>query len=84
MSLFYKVTVLGNEPKELKVKAGETLRSALLKEGCSPYRGQFRAMNCRGMGICGSCWVQVKEKGEFWQRRSCQIQCFQDLEIQLQ
>ncbi|NBX82440.1 hypothetical protein EBQ90_05050 [bacterium] len=35
------------------------------------------------MGICGTCKVRVKENGEWWEKRSCQIQCFNPLEIQL-
>ena len=81
----YQITIIKNGKEEqLVVKAGENLRLILLKHKASPYRGRFRTMNCRGMGVCGSCWVNVKENGELWRRRSCQIQCFQDLEIQLQ
>lgn len=69
---------------ELRAARGETLRQALLDEGCSPYQGYFRQFNCGGMGICGSCKVKQWENGEWWERRSCQIRCFQDLEIQVE
>lgn len=62
---------------------GETLRKVLLSEGLSPYLGSKKIFNCRGMGICGTCKVLVLEEGEWWEKRSCQIQCFKNLEIQL-
>lgn len=63
---------------------GETLRAALLRQDCSPYRGRFRKLNCGGMSVCGSCRVRVLEEGELWERRSCQVRCFQDFEIEVQ
>ncbi len=66
------------------VAPGETLRSALIEHGLTPYRGPFQQLNCKGLGICGSCRVLVRENGQLWSRRSCQIRCFQDLEIELE
>lgn len=63
---------------------GETLRAALLRHALSPYRGAFRSMNCKGLGVCGSCKVLVHENGSLWPRRSCQIRCFQDMQIELE
>ncbi len=63
---------------------GENLRACLLAAGVSLYRGAFKSLNCQGMGVCGSCRVRVKEKGEWWSRRACQIRCFQSLEIELE
>lgn len=71
------------EAQEIKVSLGVNLRKALLAAKRTPYRGSKNLFNCRGMGICGTCKILVKENGEWWERRSCQIQCFQSLEIQL-
>lgn len=71
-------------PVTLRAELGENLRSLLLASGLSPYRGSFKALNCQGMGICGSCRVSVKENGQWWSRRACQIRCFQPLEIELE
>ena len=74
----------GTPVREFAVRMGENLREALLAHDESPYRGYFRQVNCKGMGICGSCKVGVREGGEIWIRRSCQIRCFQDIQIELQ
>ncbi|MCB0404213.1 MAG: hypothetical protein KDD51_05460 [Bdellovibrionales bacterium] len=69
---------------EIRVRRGATLRSALLEAGFSPYQGRFRQLNCKGLGLCGSCKVLVAENSQLWERRSCQIRCFNDLEIKVQ
>ncbi|MFM8313551.1 MAG: hypothetical protein ACKOA8_04640 [Deltaproteobacteria bacterium] len=68
---------------ERVVELGSNLRKQLMEMGFSPYEGKFKNLNCQGMGVCGTCKVYVREQGEDWERRSCQIQCFQDLEIRL-
>ncbi|MFM8270030.1 MAG: 2Fe-2S iron-sulfur cluster-binding protein [Pseudomonadota bacterium] len=67
----------------IEVSPGENLRRVLLREGLTPYQGKKKIFNCRGMGICGTCKVLVLENQQWWDRRSCQIQCFKNLEIQL-
>lgn len=79
-----KVLGKGGIERTFLVPIGETLRAVLLREACSPYQGVFQKINCGGLGICGSCKVRVREGGEWWERRSCQVRCFQDLEIQVQ
>ena len=79
-----KVRKAGAESFEFKAAVGSSLREALLGQGESPYRGAFRQVNCKGMGICGSCRVGVYQNGELWMKRSCQIRCFQDMQIELQ
>lgn len=81
-----RIVVRLNEHSSRVVHAhhGETLRAALLRQDCSPYRGRFKKLNCGGMGVCGSCKVRVREEGELWERRSCQVRCFQDMEIEVQ
>lgn len=82
-----KIHVAASEPgthRVLIVPLGMNLRKALLENGLTPYRGSFRKVNCQGLGVCGSCKVRVRENGEWWSRRSCQIRCFQDIEIELE
>jgi ferredoxin len=80
-----KITVKRGDKvlEKLIVDAGRNLRDILVQSDLSPYQGNFRNLNCRGMGICGTCKVYVLENSELFERRSCQIQCFQDLEIRL-
>lgn len=68
---------------EIEAARGENLRQVLLKNGLTPYQGGRKIFNCRGMGICGTCKILVLENQEWWEKRSCQIQCFHNLEIQL-
>jgi ferredoxin len=46
--------------------SGTMLRSILLDNGLSPYNGGANVVNCRGLGTCGTCAVevQVAEGGE--------------------
>jgi len=69
--------------KEIEVTHGTNLRTALLKAGLSPYVASKKIFNCRGLGICGTCQVFIKQDNQWWERRSCQIQCFHPIEIQL-
>jgi ferredoxin len=40
---------------------GETLRTAALRRGIvSPHNGRARLINCRGIGTCGTCAVEVE------------------------
>lgn len=43
------------------VSDGELLRSALMKRGVSPHNGNSRLINCRGLGTCGTCAVEITE-----------------------
>lgn len=39
---------------------GETLRTAALRRGIvSPHNGRARLINCRGLGSCGTCAVEI-------------------------
>ncbi len=80
-----KIEVLDRSGAEhdLSVEMGTNLREALIQNGLSPYEGAFKGLNCKGMGICGTCKIVVSESFEDWERRSCQIQCFHDLKIRL-
>jgi ferredoxin len=43
----------------IQVEKGELLRSAMLKRGMSPHNGRARLINCRGLGTCGTCAVEI-------------------------
>ena len=49
-----------HETKEIFIKKGEILRTALMKRGISPHNGNSRLINCRGLGTCGTCAVEVQ------------------------
>jgi ferredoxin len=45
--------------QRISTKAGKKLRRVLLEANCSPHNGQAQWLNCRGMGTCGTCAVEV-------------------------
>lgn len=49
--------------KSFDVRKGEILRSAMLKRGVSVHNGNSRLINCRGLGTCGTCAVEIDCKG---------------------
>ena len=53
--------VFVNEKQEIEVPAGTNLRQAALKAGVQPYKWLYRYLNCRGLGLCGTCRVLVKK-----------------------
>ncbi len=61
-----KVTVLN-------AAYGAILRQVLLENELSPYQETNRWLNCRGMGICGTCQVVVRKPDLRERERSCQI-----------
>lgn len=46
--------------RSCEARPGETLRAALLRAGLSPYNGAAAVLNCRGLGTCGTCAVEVR------------------------
>ena len=47
--------------EEVPAMHGETLRTALLKTGkVTPHNAQAQLINCRGLGTCGTCAVEIK------------------------
>ena len=56
-----KIIVLNEQKKEIEVPAGSNLRIALRDAGVSPYKGIDQYLNCRGLGLCGTCAVLVKK-----------------------
>jgi ferredoxin len=55
-----KVTIT-NEKKEIEVPVGSNLRVEARKAGLEVYNGMDRYLNCRGLGLCGTCGVLVKK-----------------------
>lgn len=55
-----KVTFV-NEKQEIEVPAGANLRQEALKAGIGVYTTLHRYLNCRGLGLCGTCRVLVKK-----------------------
>jgi ferredoxin len=49
-----------NEKKEIEVESGANLRTAARANGIDIYKGLSRYLNCRGLGMCGTCRVFVK------------------------
>ncbi len=54
-----KVTLV-NEKEDIEVEVGTNLRHAALQAGLGIYQGVERYLNCRGLGLCGTCKVLVK------------------------
>lgn len=54
------VTYRGNT---VAVRRGATLRTALLQSGLTPHNGNAKVINCRGLGTCGTCAVEVRWGG---------------------
>ena len=55
-----KVTFV-NEKQDIEVPAGSNLRQEARKAGIEVYRGIDKLINCRGLGLCGTCRVLVKK-----------------------
>jgi ferredoxin len=55
-----KVTIV-NDKKEIEVPQGANLRQEALKAGVEVYQGLDKYLNCRGLGMCGTCKVLVKK-----------------------
>ena len=55
-----KVTFV-NEKTEIEVPVGSNLRQEARKAGIEVYKGIERYLNCRGLGLCGTCKVLVKK-----------------------
>ena len=47
------------EGKTVSINAGWNLRKLAKANGVSIYRGINKIFNCRGLGLCGTCKVEV-------------------------
>jgi ferredoxin len=61
---------IANEKKEIEVPAGVNLRQALREAGIQVYSGIDRYLNCRGLGMCGTCQVLVKQGMEHLSKKN--------------
>jgi ferredoxin len=48
------------EGKRWRCEDGANLRRVMLEQGVSPYNGSAGYVNCRGMGTCGTCAVEIE------------------------
>lgn len=49
---------------EFEANDGEILRTAALRRGIvSPHNGKSKLINCRGLGTCGTCAVEISSGG---------------------
>jgi ferredoxin len=55
-----KVTFV-NEKRDIEVPAGSNLRQEAREAGIEVYKGLERYLNCRGLGLCGTCKVLIKK-----------------------
>ncbi len=46
--------------KTITSEPGTNLRRLLLKHGVDLYNGQASLINCRGIGTCGTCAVEIE------------------------
>lgn len=51
-----KVTAQG---KTIECESGANLRQVLLKNGIDLYNGGATVINCRSLGTCGTCAVEI-------------------------
>lgn len=45
--------------KTVECDRGANLRQVLLKNGIDVYNGGAKVINCRGIGTCGTCAVEI-------------------------
>lgn len=48
-----------NEGREFKVNSGVNVRKLARKNGIQIYRGLYKIFNCHGLGLCGTCVVEI-------------------------
>jgi len=65
-----KITILNEQKKELEVPAGTNLRLALREAGVQVYKSIDKYLNCRGLGMCGTCAVLVKDGADHLSKKT--------------
>lgn len=53
-----------NEKQTIEVPQGANLRQEARKAGIELYSGIHKVMNCRGLGQCGSCAIEIVQGQE--------------------
>lgn len=46
--------------RTVQAQQASTLRTAMLQAGVTPHNGRATLINCRGLGTCGTCAVEVQ------------------------
>jgi len=54
-----KAVAVSYRQQRFRVPAGTKLRTAMLLNGVSPHNGRAQLINCRGLGTCGTCAVEI-------------------------
>lgn len=52
--------IVAAQGKTFECESGANLRRVLLQHGIDLYNSQAKVINCRGIGTCGTCAVQVE------------------------
>lgn len=52
---------LDGSDEAIEVGKGANLRRALLFHRRNPHGGLYRVLNCHGVGMCGTCTVEIVE-----------------------
>jgi Ferredoxin len=65
-----KIIVLNEQKKEIEVPPGTNLRVALRDAGVQVYAHIHKYLNCRGLGLCGTCAVMVKKGADNLSKKS--------------
>ena len=81
----------------IKVGLGANLRQAAHYRGVEVYKGMNRYLNCRGMGVCGTCVVEIEpmenvdphtfieklHKVEANQKLGCRVKVMGDITVKM-
>jgi ferredoxin len=51
--------IITAQGKTISCAAGANLRQTLMAAGIDLHNGQSRVINCRGLGSCGTCAVEI-------------------------
>lgn len=64
--------IVNAQGKQIECPTGANLRQVLLQAGVELHNGRSTLINCRGIGTCGTCTVQVEGEvsEENWRDRA--------------
>ncbi len=83
------------ETETIKIGYGANLRQAAQYRDVEVYKGINRYLNCRGMGVCGTCLVEIEpmenvdphtfieklHKVEANQKLGCRVKVYGDITV---
>ncbi len=66
--------------KTITCEVGANLRQVLLSHQVPVHNGNANIINCRGLGTCGTCAVDIEGKvsSQQWRDGENLIQCFEN------